>query len=107
MRARAGSSLRATLHGALLVCAWALAGCGPVLYTARLDAAEASLEQARNENARWYAPYEYYYAEAHLEQAREEAADAAYEDAIRYARTAESFSRRAIELTAKRKEVER
>jgi hypothetical protein len=107
MRVRAGSSVCATMRRCALACVFLLSGCGPTLYTARLNAAEDSLEQAREENARWYAPYEYYYAEAHLEQAREEAAEAAYEDAIRYAKTAESFGRRALELTAQRKEAER
>jgi hypothetical protein len=89
---------------ALWVCA---AGCGPVLYTANIRAAEQKLDDAREANARWYAPYEYYFAEAHLKQAKEEAAEASFEDAIRYAKTARDFSERALELTQHRRTVER
>jgi hypothetical protein len=69
-----------------------------------LVAAEHRLEGAREENARWYAPYEYYFAEVHLAKAREEAAEASYEEAIRYAKTASEFSERALEI-ARRKRI--
>jgi uncharacterized protein YceK len=93
---------------ALVVALAALcAGCGPVLYTTGIRAAEQKLKQARDENARWYAPYEYYFAEAHLHQAQEEAADAAYEDAIRYAQTAEQWGARALAITERRRQAER
>jgi hypothetical protein len=82
-------------------------GCGPALYTAGVRSAEVKLQQARDENARWYAPYEYYYAEAHLRQAQIEAAEASFEDAIRYAKTARDFSQRALDITARRRAAER
>lgn len=82
-------------------------GCGPVLYTVHMRAAEQRLKQARDENARWYAPYEYYFAEAHLQQAQLEAAEAAYEDASRHAQTAEEFSVRALAITKRGREAER
>lgn len=85
----------------------ALLGCGPALYTANIRAAEEKLQDARDENARWYAPYEYYYAEAHLKQAQFEAAEASYEDAIRYARTARDFSERARDIAQRRRRAER
>jgi hypothetical protein len=98
-----------TTGRAALVLALVLAalGCGPVLYTADIRAAELKLQQARDENARWYAPYEYYYAEANLRQARVEAAEASFEDAIRYAKTARDFSERALDMTQRRKQAER
>ena len=92
----------AVLAGAALT----LAGCGPVLYESRIRAAEARLVEAREANARWYAPYEYYYAEAHLRQARLEAAEASYEDALAYARTAEEYGSRALSVTTTRKRAE-
>jgi len=93
---------------ALLVAASLSAtGCGPVVYESRVRAAERTLAQAREANARWYAPYEYYYAEAHLEQARVEAAEASYEDAIAYARTAEEYGTRALRVTATRRRADR
>ena len=93
---------------AALSALWALTtGCGPALYTSGIRTAELKLQSARDENARWYAPYEYYFAEAHLQQAREEAAQASYEDAIRYAKTARDFSDRALTITQRRRQAER
>ena len=65
------------------------------------------LELAREENARWYAPYEYYFAEAHFQQSERLAAESAYEDAIRYAKIAEDFSGRALEITRRKRMTER
>ena len=90
-----------------LVLVLAACGCGPVLYTTHLRSAEQKLDQARDENARWYAPYEYYFAEAHLDQAREEAAEAQYEDAVRYAEVAEAWSERALAITKRSRQAER
>lgn len=81
-------------------------GCGPALYISSIRSAEQKLEQARDENARWYAPYEYHYAEAHLQQAREEAAESSFEDAIRYAKTARDFSERALSITQRKRQAE-
>ena len=93
---------------ALLLALAALAcGCGPALYTATIRAAELKLQEARDENARWYAPYEYYYAETHLEQAQREAAESSYEEALRYARTARDYSQRALDITQRRRLIER
>jgi hypothetical protein len=82
-------------------------GCGPALYTASIRSAEEKLDEARDENARWYAPYEYYYAEAHLKQAQFEAAEASFEDAIRYAKTARDFGERALDIAQRKRRAER
>jgi hypothetical protein len=91
----------------LLVCAAlaapASAGCGPSVYTARVMAAGNRLDAARDDNARWYAPYEFQMAESHLDKAREEAAEASYEEAIRYARAAEAFAQQSIDLARERR----
>jgi hypothetical protein len=84
-----------------------LSGCGPVQYAARLDAAAAKLDEARDANARWFAPFEYFYAEANLAQARREAAEASYEDALSYAETAERYGRRALRIAIERGRAER
>lgn len=97
---------KAGLPALLLLMAFA-SGCGPALYTSSVRTAEQQLQRARDENARWYAPYEYYYAEAHLQQAWEEAAQASYEDAIRYAKTARDYGARALEITRQRRQAER
>ncbi len=89
-----------------LVClavAWALLGCGPTLYTLDIAAAERAFEQAKTESAKTYAPYEYHYAEVHLRKARQEAAEASYEDAIRYADVAERYSHRARVIASRRR----
>ena len=80
-----------------------VAGCGPVLITGDLRGAESRLAKAREVNAGWYAPFEFHYALAHLTKAREEAAEASYEAALRYARTAEEYARKAIELSRERR----
>jgi hypothetical protein len=80
--------------------------CGPVSYAAKIHSAEQRLKQARDENARWYAPYEYYFAEAHLRQSEHDAAAASYEDAVRYAKISEDFSARALEITRKKRQNE-
>lgn len=95
---------RAALLAALLVFGF---GCGPVSYTTNIRAAEQKLQLAREENARWYAPYEYYFAEAHLEQSERLAAESEYEDAVRYAKIAEDFSGRALEITRRKRSTER
>ena len=107
------NGIASALRGGAISCALALGlalalgGCGPVLYESRIRAAEAKLVEAREANARWYAPYEYYYAEAHLRQARLEAAEASYEDALAYARTAEEYGTRALRVTTTRRRAER
>jgi hypothetical protein len=101
---RIARALRASLLGLCLACG---AGCGPVQYGAQIDAAAARLAEARDANARWFAPFDYYYAEAHLAQARREAAEASYEDAITYAEIAERYSRRALRVSLERGRAER
>jgi HEPN domain-containing protein len=68
--------------------------------------ADHRVEAARQDNARWYAPYELQMAESHLEKAQEEAAEGSYEEAIRYARAAEAFAQKSIDLTRERREVQ-
>ena len=82
-----------------LISAGASAGCGPTLYVVDLLEAERQLEEARVENARFHAPYEYHAADAYLEKAREEAAEGQYEDAIRFAQSAAHLSHRALQIS--------
>ncbi len=74
-------------------------GCVGTVYAVKANAAASRLEQARSLEAEELAPYEYYYAKAHLEKAMEEAASAEYGDAIDFADTAEQYADKAIELT--------
>ncbi|MCA9582102.1 MAG: DUF4398 domain-containing protein [Myxococcales bacterium] len=72
-----------------------LVGCGPIQYTVNITPASTALGEAESAGAKELAPFEYYYAEAHLEKAREEAAEASYEDAVRFAKTAKEYADRA------------
>lgn len=72
-------------------------GCGPAIYAANQAQATRALARARSADAPNFAPYEYYYAEAFLHKAREEGGEAAYQDAIDYARIAEDSATLAVE----------
>jgi len=52
-----------------LMLALATAGCGPVTYTVDSLEAERVVARARAENAVYFAPYDLYFAEAHLDKA--------------------------------------
>ena len=80
----------------------AITGCGATLYTVNIAPASRMVEQAREANADEHAPYEYYYAEAHLRKAREEAAEASYQDAMRFAEVAEEYGLKARDLARRR-----
>ncbi len=75
-----------------------LFGCGGTYYMIQVNAAASRLEQAREMGAEQLAPYEYYYAKEHLEQAQVEAAEASYSDAANLADEAEAYANKAIEL---------
>ena len=87
----------------LLLCASGLVlGCGPTFYTVHILPAARAVEEAREADAAEHAPYEYHYADAHLRKAREEAAEASYQDAIRYAEQAEEYGTKARDLARRR-----
>ncbi len=79
-----------------------LAGCGPLIYTINVMPASRSVERAREANADEHAPYEYYYALENLRKAREEAAEASYQDAIRFAEAAEEYGSKALDIARRR-----
>jgi hypothetical protein len=74
-------------------------GCGNTLYAIQANAASGKLEEAKELEAEKLAPYEYYFAKAHLEKAQSEAAEADYGDAADLAETAEEFADKAIRLS--------
>ncbi len=74
-------------------------GCGGMYYGITAGAASARLEEARQLGAETHAPYEYYYAKSHLDEAGFEASAASYSDAANYAEIAEEYAIRAIELS--------
>jgi hypothetical protein len=76
-----------------------LSGCGGVHYAIVVNSAAARVEEAKAVGAEQLAPYEYYYAKEHLEQAQLEASEASYSDAANLAEEAETFANKAIELS--------
>lgn len=89
--------MRGSLFAVALCAAFALVGCGSVRYTVSLNAARAKLEQARALGAESEAPFEYYYATEHFQQAQREAAEASYGDAMTFADTAAEYAQKAID----------
>ena len=73
-------------------------GCGNTLYAIQVNSASSKVEEAKELGAEKYAPYEYYYARAHLVQAEKEAAEANYGDATDLAEASEEYATKAITL---------
>jgi hypothetical protein len=96
------ASPRATLVFATL--AVLLAGCGHGLFAIHERSAAVKLAEARELGAPDLAAYEYYYAEAHFEQAKREAAEADYGDAVDLAVTSERYAEKAVELSRQARE---
>ncbi|MFI5298099.1 MAG: DUF4398 domain-containing protein [Polyangiales bacterium] len=76
--------------------AWMIAGCGGVLYTAKINAVEAKVENAKELGAEASAPYEYYSARERVQKAKEEASRADYQDAVDLLDEAETFADKAV-----------
>lgn len=93
--------VRATAFGvlALSLALGFTSGCGGVYYAVQVNGAAARLAEARELGAEQLAPYEYYYAKSHLEQAQVEASEASYSDAALYAETADEYAEKAVELS--------
>jgi hypothetical protein len=94
--------MRSLIVGALGA-AWAsgLLGCGGVHYAIAVNSAASRVEEAKALGADQMAPYEYYFAQEHLQQAQVEASEASYSDAVNLANEAEDHANTAIELTQK------
>ena len=74
-------------------------GCGGVHYAIAVNSAASRVEEAKAVGAEQLAPYEYYYAKEHLQQAQVYAAQASYGDAANIADEAEEYAAKAIELS--------
>ena len=93
-----GALLVVALPALLALLAPLLAGCGGVTYAINANSAASKLEEARALGAEQLAPYEYYYAKEHLEQAQLESTEASYSDAANLAEIAEEYADKAIQL---------
>jgi hypothetical protein len=85
--------------GAFLLTLAGLPACGPGWYTISVNSASSKLEEARALGADRLAPYEYYYAKAHLDKAKLEAGEANYSDAAQLSETAEDYATRAVRIS--------
>lgn len=72
------------------------------MYTVNVLPASRVVEEAGEARAAEHAPYEYYYARAHLDEARQEASQGHYQDAVEYAETAEEYGNKARDLARRR-----
>jgi len=81
----------------LLAGAFSTTGCVGTVYGVKALSASATLEEAKTLGADELAQYEYYYADAMLLKAQEEAAQANYGDAIEFADVAEEYAEKAVE----------
>ncbi|MFK7988724.1 MAG: DUF4398 domain-containing protein [Sandaracinaceae bacterium] len=86
----------------VVVASVGLVACGPSLYTFNAIPAGQAVEQAQQADAAEHAPYEYYYSRSYLDKANEEAAEANYQDAIRFAETANEFGTKARDMARRR-----
>jgi hypothetical protein len=93
---------RALMVVGLAVAGALLAACGPSLYTFNIIPASSAVEQAAQANASEHAPYEYFTARSYLDKAREEASEANYQDAIRFAERASEYGTKARDLARRR-----
>lgn len=82
---------------ALSVCLFNVTGCGAAAYSYHVVRATRSVEQAKQVGAEKLAPYEMTLAQAYLGKAREESAEASYQDAVHYAKLSRSIADRATE----------
>jgi hypothetical protein len=86
--------------GALLVGA-----CGPILYVSQVTLkAERAVAAAKHGDGDRWAPYEYFGAEAFLDQAKYRAAFGDFMEAYRYGKKAQQMAEEASSLTRRRKE---
>ena len=84
---------------AILAVAISQAGCGGVLYSVQMNGVASRVAEAKALGAEKLAPYEYYYANEHLQKAMSEASEGDYSDAVQFAEVAEEYASKAIQLS--------
>jgi hypothetical protein len=95
------------MFGVVLLPVMALGACGPIQFVSQVTIrAEKSVADAKLQQADKYAPYEYYGAEAYLEQAKHRAGFGDFQTCYRYGKKAEKMAKEAVRLTKIRREEE-
>jgi hypothetical protein len=85
-----------------------LFACGPIQFISQVTIrAEKAVATAKLHKAHIYAKYEYYGAEAFLEQAKHRAGFGDFQTAYRYGVRSEKLANKAVKLTNLRREEER
>lgn len=94
------------LFGLLMVSAWGILACGPVMYIAKVLEASAAIETAKSVKAWRLACYEYYASLRYMQKAMEEAGFSDFEVAAEMADRSLTMASKAREL-AQQREVQR
>ena len=98
---------RRPLTWMLIVVGSSLVGCGPIQFVSQVTLrAEKAVATAKLRHSDRYAPYEYFGAEAYLDQAKYRAAYGDYQTAYRYGKKSEAMAEKAVSLTRRRMEEE-
>jgi len=84
---------------AILAVAILSASCGGALYSVQINGVASKVAEAKELGAEKLAPYEYHYANEHLQKAMSEASEGDYSDAIQFADVAEEYANKAIQLS--------
>ncbi len=99
---------RLLFRASVLLVATGLAACGPIQFVSQVTIrAEKAVSSAKLNKAHIYAKYEYYGAEAYLEQAKFRAGYGDFQTSYRYGVKAEKMAKKAVKLTKLRREEER
>lgn len=95
MKARSAALVAVTFFAVAITSA----GCGGAVYSVQVNGVAAKLAEAKELGAEKLAPYEYYFAVEHLQQAKSEASEGDYSDAIEFADVADEYANKAIQLS--------
>lgn len=91
--------------GGLLACS--LGACGPIQFVSQVTIrAEKAVAAAKLNKADIYAKYEYFGAEAYLEQAKHRAGFGDFQTCYRYGVKAEKMAKEAVTISKRRQEEE-
>jgi len=91
------------LVGFACVLALSLSSCGPVQYSHYILGATGIIAEAAEANAAEEAPYEYYYAVEHLDEARREVGYSDFQEAVKCARIAREYGTKARDIANRRR----
>jgi hypothetical protein len=91
-----------------LVIALATPACGPIWFVSQVSMkAERAVAAAKLHQADKYSPYEYFGAEAYLDQAKYRAGYGDYQTSYKYGKKAEAMADKAVKISKAKREEER